>query len=123
MRILSSVARMEKSKLVTINRNTVIVGKQKSYIGKGTSIGPNVCIYDHDHVIDDKGFKKKEFDSDGVSIGDECWLAAGVIVLKGCHIGDHCVIGAATVVKGDIAPYSIVTGNREMQIRNLEKRN
>lgn len=43
----------------------------------------------------------------------------GVIILRGSHIGDNCVIGAATVIKGCIPPHSIVYGNRETQIKPL----
>ena len=32
-----------------INRNCTIVAHQCIEIGYGTTIGPNVCIYDHDH--------------------------------------------------------------------------
>lgn len=32
-----------------INRNTMIISHEKIEIGEGTTIGPNCCIYDHDH--------------------------------------------------------------------------
>lgn len=34
-----------------INRNATIVSMEKIEIGSVATIGPNVCIYDHDHSI------------------------------------------------------------------------
>lgn len=62
---------------VTINRNSIIVAKCDIHIGQGTSIGPNVCIYDHDHAFDEYGFKKTEYKKENVSIGNRCWVGGG----------------------------------------------
>jgi len=45
-----------------------------------------------------------------VVIGEDCWLGINVAVMPGVEIGRGCVIGANTVVTGDIAPYSIAVG-------------
>lgn len=37
-----------------------------------------------------------------ITIGDDCWIAAGCKVLKGSHIKDGAVIGALSLVKGEI---------------------
>lgn len=34
---------------VFMNRNAIIVCRENITIGNNTSIGPNVCIYDHNH--------------------------------------------------------------------------
>ncbi len=34
---------------VSINKNATIVSRNKIVLGAGTSIGPKVCIYDHNH--------------------------------------------------------------------------
>lgn len=36
---------------VFINRNTIIMARKSITIADGVTIGPNVCIYDHDHDI------------------------------------------------------------------------
>ena len=45
-----------------------------------------------------------------VSIGRNCWLGAGVIVLPGVTIGDDTVIGAGSVVTGDIPSGTVAAG-------------
>src|SRR5262249_45087536 len=39
------------------------------------------------------------------------WLASGVIVLGPARIGNHAVVGAGSLVRGDLASYGIYVGN------------
>lgn len=41
------------------------------------------------------------------------------IILKGANIGDRCVIGAGTIVKGIIPEDSIVYDKRDNQIQSI----
>ena len=43
---------------MSINKNATIVSRIKKVLGAGTSLGPNVCIYDHNHKFDENGHKK-----------------------------------------------------------------
>lgn len=40
---------------VFINRNTIITARKSIVIEDGVTIGANVCIYDHDHDIHNRG--------------------------------------------------------------------
>lgn len=104
---------------VTINRNSILVAREEIFIGQGSSIGPNVCIYDHDHVFGEDGFSKKEFTSQAIKIGKNVWIGANVIILKGAYIGDGCVVGAGTVVKGVIPSHSIIYNEKKNVIKQL----
>ncbi len=44
------------------------------------------------------------------TIGQDCWLGAGVNVVAGVTIEDGCVIGAGSVVTKDIPAYSVAIG-------------
>jgi len=46
-----------------------------------------------------------------IAIDDDVWLGLEALVLSGTHIGKGAVIGARTVVSGQIPSYSIVVGN------------
>lgn len=46
-----------------------------------------------------------------VVIGDDVWIGAGAIVLKGVTIGDRSVIGAGAVVTRDVPADVVVVGN------------
>ena len=103
-----------------LNRNDIIVSHSAIRIGDGTILGPNVCIYDHDHAFGANGVIAGEFRCGEVVIGNNVWIGAGVIVLRGSIIGDGCVIGAGCVVSGEIPARSLVTAaNRELRIEPL----
>lgn len=82
--------------------------------------GPGVTIYDHDHIFSPEGilpgFKLGE-----VVIEDGCWIGANVTILRNTHIGKNSVIGAGTVVKGDIPAGSLVTGQRNINITPIHQ--
>lgn len=46
----------------------------------------------------------------GISIGDDVWLGAGVIVLDGTSIGKGTVVGAGSVVTSSLPDYSVAVG-------------
>jgi acetyltransferase-like isoleucine patch superfamily enzyme len=45
-----------------------------------------------------------------VTIGNDVWIGAGVIMLGGINVGDGAIIGAGAVVTKDVDSYSIVAG-------------
>jgi len=83
-------------------------------------IGQGVLIYDHDHdyrkghIAMHDNFLERE-----VQIGNDVWIGSGTIILKGANIGDRCVIGAGTIVKGIIPEDSIVYDKRDNQIQSI----
>ena len=103
---------------VFINQNTVIAAHKKISIGEGTTIGPNVCIYDHDHRFGAQGIMPGYKEAD-VTIGNNVWIGANVVILRGTVIEDGCVIGAGCVVKGHIPAHSLVVTNRKNDISEL----
>lgn len=95
-----------------INRNCTIVSRNKIDIGDGTTIGPNVCIYDHDH-----GHGDQEFITAPICIGSNVWIGANSVILKGVTIGNNAIIGAGTVVTRNVADGCTVVGNMMRQIK------
>ena len=87
----------------------------------GMSMGPNACIYDHDHDFR-AGLDELRFKTAPVVIGKNCWIAAGTVILMGTTIGDNCMIGAGCILKGNIPANSVVTQKRETVIRPWEVR-
>ncbi len=104
--------------MVGINRNSMIMCHDKISIGDNTIMGPGVYIYDHDHQFNaDNGVKRNEYVTYPISIGKNCWIGAGTIILKGTKIGNNCLIAAGSVVKGNISDGSIVIQKREEFIK------
>jgi virginiamycin A acetyltransferase len=47
----------------------------------------------------------------GITVGNDVWIGANVVILDGAVIPDGCVIGAQSLVKGILKEYSIYAGN------------
>ena len=50
-------------------------------------------------------------------VGNDVWIGQNVTILPGIHIGDGAIIGANSVVAGNVDPYTIVAGNPAKIIR------
>lgn len=103
-----------------IGCNTVISSISGVYIGRSVLIASNCYIgggrYRHDR-LDVPMMEQGLFSRGAISIGDDVWLGAGVIVLDGVSIGQGCIIGAGAVVTEDIPPYSVAVGTPARVIR------
>ena len=53
-------------------------------------------------------------------IGDNVWLGANVVVLKGVTIGDNAVIAANSVVCKDVPANTLVHEKRDLVYRELQ---
>jgi acetyltransferase-like isoleucine patch superfamily enzyme len=79
-------------------------------IGDWCSVSTGVQIYTHDTVKWALSGGKAEYEMAPVRIGDCTYLGGQVVILKGVTVGDHCVIGAHSLVNTDIPPYSVAFG-------------
>jgi acetyltransferase-like isoleucine patch superfamily enzyme len=89
-----------------LNRNTLIVAKERVEIGSSCKIAWDVVIMDSDlHAI-----QGKELENKPVIIEDNVWIGCRCIVLKGVTIGAGAIVAAGSVVTKDVPPYSIIGG-------------
>lgn len=98
------------------NRHCMISAHQKVQIGTNCMFGPGVKIFDNNHRFSKEEGVSSSLKTDEIVIGDGCWIASDVIILKGAHIGDHCVIGAGCIVSGDIPNSSLVKCKQALEI-------
>lgn len=97
---------------VKMNYNCIVVCHTDISIGEGTEFGPSVYVYDHDHDFR-VGLKEEQYRTGSVKIGKNCWIGANTIILRGSTIGDNVVVGAGSIVKGNIPANSILVQKRE----------
>lgn len=57
------------------------------------------------------GYKDYTQDEISTTIGNDVWIGANAVVLKGVNVGDGVIIGAGSVVTKDIPAYAVVVGN------------
>lgn len=90
-------------------------------LGDRVSIGPRVSLIVSSHANASRVRKVMPNKERRITIGNDVWLGAGVIVLPGITIGECSVIGAGAVVTKDIPPYSIAVGNPVRVIKIINK--
>lgn len=102
---------------------TVITSKKRVTIGDGTMIAPNVIIVDTDfHALwppDARHISSTAEADREVVIGKNVWIGMNCVVLKGTTIGDNSVIGAMSLVSGNIPANVIAAGNPIRVLREL----
>lgn len=107
---------------VYANFGLTLVDDTHIYVGDNTMFGPNVVIATAGHPIlpeiREQGYQYNM----SVTIGKNCWLGAGVLVMPGVTIGDNTVIGAGSVVTKDIPENVIAVGNPCRVMREIGER-
>jgi acetyltransferase-like isoleucine patch superfamily enzyme len=95
-----------------IGRGSHIVAHQRVDIGDDVFTGPYVYITDQNHAYADPDVPiGRQWPANApVSIGAGSWLGAGAIVLPGSCIGRHVVVGAGSVVRGQVPDHCVVAG-------------
>ena len=83
-------------------------------------MGPGVMIFseDHEYSDPDKPIRLQGVSREKVIIEDDCWIGAGVTILKGVTIGQGTVIAAGTVVNRSVSRYSLVAGVPGKEIKS-----
>ena len=102
-----------------------IVASKSIKIGNNVLIGAGACIWDNDfHSIH---AKERSIDpgmnirSKEIIIGDNAFIGARAIILKGVSIGENAIIGAGAVVHLDVEANSVYSGNPAKFIKKLDQ--
>lgn len=103
-----------------IGANSVINSGCVLYTGNGIQIGANVLvaanctfaptnhqIADRSRPIRTQGFMPSK---GGIIVEDDVWIGANCVLLDGAVLRHGCVVGAGSVVRGELPAYSINAG-------------
>jgi len=104
--------------------STIRTSRAKVSIGDNTMIAQNVKLIATNHYYKrkDQLIHQQDIDTEkiGITIGNDCWIGAGAIVLPGVTVGNGAVVGGNAVVTKDVPEYAVVVGNPAKIIRYRE---
>ena len=102
----------------------VILGQGGIHIGDDCLLGPNVTVVSENHIHSslDTPIRAQGEQRLPTQIGNDVWIGAGAVILGGADIGDGVIVAAGSVVRGTIAPNSIVGGVPAKLIRMRDEK-
>lgn len=103
--------------------NSVIICEKKIDIGNNVKIGSGCLIYDTDchslNPVERRDYTRDNPQCKPIYIADDVFIGARSIILKGSKIGENSIIGAGSVVSGEIPKNEIWAGNPAKFIRKI----
>ena len=105
-----------------ISEGCIISACNRIVIEENVGISPYVMIIDNSRKPGDVVLPSKEqkLELGYVHIGADSWIAYNACILPNVTIGKHCIIGALSVVNGDIPPYSIAVGSPAKVVKQFD---
>lgn len=86
-------------------------------IGHNAVISSNVRILTHDYALT-RAFlalgielEREVASVRPVAIGDNCFVGTNTVLMPGCRLGRNVIVGAGSVVRGEVPENAIVAGN------------
>ena len=112
-RTLTPEARIELADNSGISGSNIVCCNHIS-IGEYTIIGPGTLIYDsegHDYSPEVGWSQRKVRTGRPIRIGAKCFIGARCMIMSGVTIGDNCVIAAGSIITQDIPAGHKASGN------------
>lgn len=105
-----------------IGRAVTISACKKIVVGKKCLLSYGVSLLDHDHNLSNIDISPMDSgitDGKEIVIEDDCFIGAHSFILKGVHLGRHCIVGANSVVTKSFPDFSVIAGNPARLIKTL----
>lgn len=124
-----------------INGNTQLISRSSIFIGNNVTIAWGCTIYDHnshslDYIERQKDIERQLIDhknnrdfiyskdwsvvkSRPIMIEDNSWIGFNCIILGGVTIGEGAIVGAGSVVRESVEPWTVVAGNPAVVVKRL----
>jgi acetyltransferase-like isoleucine patch superfamily enzyme len=106
-------------KRCSVNPYAVLYGEGGLMIGDDVRIAAHTVIIPENHGFErrDVPIALQKHTCQGIAIGDDVWIGAGVKILDGVQIARGCIIGAGSVVSHSTEEYGIYIGSPARRIK------
>jgi len=103
-----------------VGMSNVLIGPL--HIGDNVIMAQNIVMSGLNHIYEDirVPIVQQNVTTSLITIGDDSWIAANVVVTSGVSIGKHCVIAAGAVVTKNVPDYSVAAGNPARIIKQFD---
>ena len=117
--IINSAWNMEIGDNVYIAHNCWINAAGGLKIEPGCIISPGVVIATTAHSREGGRVSLRKSKQAPILIGSGAWIASNSVLTKGCTIGSNAVVGAGSVVAGELQSNTLYAGNPLKLIKKL----
>ena len=111
------VSTMKIGKHVFINSNLLAMARGGITIEDDVQIAANVQLISNNH----DPYDRQVLTCKPVLIKKGTWIGAGASIMPGICVGEHAIVGAASVVTHDVPDYAVVAGNPAKVIKMLDR--
>ncbi len=96
--------------------NGIAIGNHVAVAANCTFAPVNHAVKDRSRLIREQGFMPSK---GGILVEDDVWIGANCVLLDGAVLRRGCVVGAGSIVRGELAAYGIYAG---IPLRKLGER-
>lgn len=117
-------SRLHVAPTATVNNAVFNLSGGHVTVGEHAFFGHNVSVLTGTHDVKRFGAERKKAivrEGRDVVIGEGVWIASNATVLGPCTIGEHAVVGACSLVQGDVEPYTVVAGLPAGEIKRIDR--
>ena len=100
-----------------INGNFLAMARGGITIGDDVQIAANVQLISNNHDL----YDRQILTCKPVVIKNGAWIGAGASIMPGVTVGEHAIVGAASVVTHDVPDCAVVVGSPAKVIKMLDK--
>lgn len=108
---------------VSIGQNFHVTSCEGSLkIGQGTVISGNVVVtnIDHEYTEVQESISMQPLNFRPTCISKNCFIGYGAVLQAGTVLGEHCVVGANSVVRGEFPAFTVIAGAPAKAIKQYD---
>ena len=102
-----------------VGHHCTLAARETIRLGPGAFLAELVSVRDHDHAVGHPPSSGRVSVAP-VTVGADAWIGAKTTVLRGARIGDGAVVGANSVVRGELPSRTVSAGAPARVIRSTD---
>jgi len=93
--------------------NGIRIGNHVAIAANCTFASANHAFKDRSRLIREQGFQPSR---GGIRVESDVWIGANTVLLDGAILRQGCVVGAGSIVRGEVPAYTIWAGSPLIQV-------